>query len=462
MWQIRKPKDQLPPEEVAERTEENRRLVTTGDAGAFGHNELHTDLKVELHQRLLDLINLSALDNMSHEQIQDEVGDIVLEELDKQRHALNHAERRKLVDDVLDELLGLGPLEPLLKDQTITDILVNGHDSVFVERYGVLEASPVRFKDAKHLVRIIQKIVSAVGRRIDESSPMVDARLADGSRVNAVVPPLALDGALLSIRKFAKIPIGLARLIEIGSVPEQVGEVLKAVVAARLNVLISGGTGSGKTTMLNAMSAFIDNRERIVTIEDSAELQLQQSHVVRLETRPANIEGKGEIVQRDLVKNSLRMRPDRIIVGEVRAGEAFDMLQAMNTGHDGSMTTVHANTPRDALSRIEQMIGMSGIDVPARSARAQISSAIHVVVQVARLSDGRRKIVSLSELSGMEGDVITMQEIFRYRQTGISADGIVQGRFEATGIRPRFLEQVMAHGVTLAPDLFRPDRNFEA
>jgi pilus assembly protein CpaF len=462
MWQIRKPRDQVTPEEAAERTEENRKLVTTGDAGAFAVQELHTDLKVELHQRLLDLINLSALENLSREQIQDEVGDIVLEELGKQRHALNHAERRQLVDDVLDELLGLGPIEPLLKDATITDILVNGHNSVFVERYGVLEPSPVRFKDERHLIRIIQKIVSAVGRRVDESAPMVDARLADGSRVNAVVPPLALDGALLSIRKFAKVPIHMARLIEIGSVPSQVAEVMKAVVAARLNVLISGGTGSGKTTLLNAMSAYIDNAERIVTIEDSAELQLQQTHIARLETRPANIEGKGEIAQRDLVKNSLRMRPDRIIVGEVRAGEAFDMLQAMNTGHDGSMTTVHANTPRDALSRIEQMIGMSGIDVPPRSARAQIASAIHVVVQVARLSDGRRKLVSLSEISGMEGDVITMQEIFRYRQTGLSSDGIVQGKFEASGIRPRFLEQVMAHGITLSPDLFRPDRNFEA
>ena len=462
MWQIRKPKDQVAPEEVAERTEQDRRLETTGDAGAFATKDLHTDLKVELHQRLLGLINLSALDNMSREQIEDEVGDIVLEELDKQRHALNQAERRQLVDDVLDELLGLGPLEPLLKDATITDILVNGHNSVFVERYGVLEPSAVRFKDERHLIRIIQKIVSAVGRRVDESAPMVDARLADGSRVNAVVPPLALDGALLSVRKFAKVPISMARLIEIGSVPAQVAEVLKAIVGARLNVLISGGTGSGKTTMLNAMSAFIDNRERIVTIEDSAELQLQQTHVARLETRPANIEGKGEILQRDLVKNSLRMRPDRIIVGEVRAGEAFDMLQAMNTGHDGSMTTVHANSARDALSRVEQMIGMSGVDIPARSARAQIASAIHVVVQVARLSDGRRKLMSLSELSGMEGDVITMQEIFRFRQTGVSADNLVQGRFEATGIRPRFLEQVISHGVTLSPDLFRPDRNFEA
>jgi len=461
MWQIRKPKDEATPEETAERTEQERRLMTVGDAGAFATQDLHTDLKVELHQRLLGLINLSALEKMSRAQIEEEVGDIVLEELDKQRHALNHAERKQLVDDVLDELLGLGPIEPLLKDATITDILVNGYDSVFVERYGVLEPSAVRFKDERHLLRIIQKIVSAVGRRVDESSPMVDARLADGSRVNAVVPPLALDGSLLSIRKFAKTPISLARLIEIGSVPTQVAEVLKAVVAARLNVLISGGTGSGKTTMLNAMSAFIDNRERIVTIEDSAELQLQQEHVARLETRPANIEGRGEIAQRDLVKNSLRMRPDRIIVGEVRAGEAFDMLQAMNTGHDGSMTTVHANSPRDALSRVEQMIGMSGVEIPPRSARAQIASAIHVVVQVARLSDGRRKLISLSELSGMEGDVITMQEIFRYRQTGVSADGMVQGKFEATGIRPRFLDQVMAHGVTLSPDLFRPERNFE-
>jgi pilus assembly protein CpaF len=461
MWQIRKPKDETSPEETAERTEQERRLMTVGDAGAFATNDLHTELKVELHQRLLGLINLSALEKMSRAQIEEEVGDIVLEELDKQRHALNHAERKQLVDDVLDELLGLGPIEPLLKDATITDILVNGYDNVFVERYGVLEQTAVRFKDEKHLIRIIQKIVSAVGRRVDESSPMVDARLADGSRVNAVVPPLALDGSLLSIRKFAKVPISLGRLIEIGSVPSQVAEVLKAVVAARLNVLISGGTGSGKTTMLNAMSAFIDNRERIVTIEDSAELQLQQEHVARLETRPANIEGKGEIAQRDVVKNSLRMRPDRIIVGEVRAGEAFDMLQAMNTGHDGSMTTVHANSPRDALSRVEQMIGMSGIDVPPRSARAQISSAIHVVVQVARLSDGRRKLISLSELSGMEGEVITMQEIFRYRQTGVGSDGMVQGKFEATGIRPRFLEQVMAHGVSLSPDLFRPERNFE-
>ena len=463
MWQIRKPEaspvagDPTKPD----RSMDDRRLMTVGDAGAFAKRDVHTELKVELHQRLLNLINLSALETMSREQIEDEVGDIVQEELAKQKHALNNSERRQLVDDVLDELLGLGPLEPLLKDPTITDILVNGHDSVFVERYGALEPSPVRFKDERHLLRIIQKIVSAVGRRVDESSPMVDARLADGSRVNAVVPPLALDGSLLSIRKFAKVPISMDRLVEIGSVPAQVSTVLRAVVAARLNVLISGGTGSGKTTMLNAMSAFIDHRERIVTIEDSAELQLQQVHVARLETRPANIEGRGEIAQRDLVKNALRMRPDRIIVGEVRSGEAFDMLQAMNTGHDGSMTTVHANTPRDSLSRIEQMVGMSGIDIPARSARGQIASAIHVVMQVARLSDGRRRLVSLSEIIGMEGDIITMQEIFRYRQTGLSADGIVLGKFEATGIRPRFLDQVMAHGVSLSSELFRPDAVYE-
>jgi pilus assembly protein CpaF len=457
MWQIRKPANVAGEEEEREKSREEHRLVTIGDAGAFAKRDKHTDLKVELHQRLLDLINLQALEQMSREQIEAEVGDIVAEELAKQNHALNHAERKQLVGDVLHELLGLGPLEPLLKDPTITDILVNGCAKVFVERYGVLEPSAARFKDEKHLLRIIQKIVSAVGRRIDESSPLVDARLADGSRVNAVVPPLALDGSLLSIRKFARVPISMDRLIEIGSVPAPISEVLQAVVGSRRNVLISGGTGSGKTTLLNAMSAFIDGRERIVTIEDSAELQLQQEHVVRLETRPPNIEGRGEITQRDLVKNALRMRPDRIILGEVRSGEAFDMLQAMNTGHDGSMTTVHANSPRDALSRVEQMIGMSGVDVPPRSARAQIASAINVVVQVARLADGRRKLLSVSELTGMEGEVITMQEIFRFRQTGVSSDNIVQGKFEATGIRPRFLDQVMAHGISLSADLFRPD-----
>lgn len=462
MWNVRKSKmEDVPDETENVAAFEQHRLVTMGEAGAFANRDANTDLKVELHQRLLGLINLSALDRMSREQIEAEVGDIIAEELAKQNHALNQVERKQLVADILDELLGLGPIEPLLKDPTITDVLVNGHNSVFVERFGVLEETPVRFKDEKHLLRIIQKIVSAVGRRVDESAPMVDARLADGSRVNAIVPPLAIDGSTLSIRKFARVPISLERLVEIGSVPQSVATVLAAVVGSRRNVLISGGTGSGKTTMLNAMSAFVDPRERVVTIEDSAELQMQQKHVVRLETRPPNIEGKGEISQRDLVKNALRMRPDRIIVGEVRAGEAFDMLQAMNTGHEGSMTTVHANTPRDALSRVEQMIAMSGVDVPPRAARAQIASAINVVIQVARLIDGRRRLVSLAELTGMEGDVITMQEIFRFRQTGMNAEGVVQGKFEATGIRPRFLDAAASHGITLSADLFRPDAKLE-
>ena len=430
-------------------------------AVANEESDRHTDLKVELHKKLLDLINLSALDTMSRAQVQAEIGDLVHEQLAQQKHALNQKERMQLVEDVLDELLGLGPLEPLLKDESITDILVNGCNLVFVERHGRLEESRVRFKDERHLQRIIQKIVGAVGRRIDESSPYVDARLADGSRVNAIIPPLAVDGALLSIRKFARIPINMAKLIEFGSIPAPVAEVLRAIVQARRNVLISGGTGSGKTTLLNAMSAYIDGTERIVTIEDSAELQLQQRHVARLETRPANIEGRGEVTQRDLVKNALRMRPDRIIVGEVRAGEAFDMLQAMNTGHDGSMTTVHANSARDALARIEQMIGMSGVDIPLRSARAQIASAINVVIQVSRLSDGRRKLMSLSELTGMEGDVITMQEIFRFKMAGRDEKGRVLGHFEATGIRPKFMSELADRGITLPADLFRPDQRIE-
>ena len=415
------------------------------------------DLKVSIHRSLLDRINLSALESLPREQVEAEVAEIVGEILSSGDEALNARERRDLVIDVLDELLGLGPLEPLLKDESITDILVNGYETVFVERRGLLEKVDTRFLDERHLLRIIQKIVSAVGRRIDESSPFVDARLADGSRVNAIIAPLAVDGSLLSIRKFSKKPISIARMIELGSLPEVMSDVLRAIVQSRRNVLISGGTGSGKTTLLNAMSSFIDERERIVTIEDSAELQLQQEHVARLETRPANVEGKGEVSQRDLVKNALRMRPDRIIVGEVRAGEAFDMLQAMNTGHDGSMTTVHANTPRDALARIEQMIGMSGIDISPRSARAQIASAINVVVQIGRLADGGRKVLSLSEITGMEGDTISMQEIFRYRMTGRDASNRVLGHFEATGIRPKFLSEAESRGIFLSPEHFRPD-----
>ncbi|UZW55445.1 CpaF family protein [Sphingobium sp. JS3065] len=449
MWQIRKGE--------AGRSDARDEVGPTETEIVHWEEDRHTELKVALHQKLLDLINLSALETMSRAQVEVEVGEIVHEQLALQKHALNLEERRRLVSDILDELLGLGPLEPLLKDHSITDILVNGHKVVFVERNGRLVETATRFKDEKHLLRIIQKIVAAVGRRIDEASPFVDARLADGSRVNAVVPPLAIDGSLLSIRKFAKVPISMARLTELGSVPAPMAQVLAAVVAARRNVLISGGTGSGKTTLLNAMSAAIDEHERIVTIEDSAELQLQQRHVARLETRPPNIEGRGEVTQRDLVKNALRMRPDRIIVGEVRAGEAFDMLQAMNTGHDGSMTTVHANTARDALSRVEQMIGMSGIDISPRSARAQIASALNVIVQVGRLADGRRRLLSLSEITGMEGEVITMQEIFRFKMTGRDENDMVRGHFEATGIRPKFMGELADRGITLPAELFRPD-----
>ena len=347
-----------------------------------------------------------------------------------------------MLEEILDELLGLGPLEPLLKDPSVTDIMVNTASTVFVERGGRLEETKVRFADDRHLLRIIGKIVSAVGRRVDESSPMVDARLADGSRINAIIPPLAVDGPILSIRKFAKVPINMDRLVALGALPKEASVVLRAVVEGRRNVIISGGTGSGKTTMLNAMSAFIDGRERIVTIEDSAELQMQQRHVVRLETRPPNIEGKGEVTQRDLVKNALRMRPDRIVLGEIRSGEAFDMLQAMNTGHDGSMTTVHANTTRDALSRVEQMIGMSGIDISPKSARSQIASAIEIVLQLERLSDGQRRVTSIAEITGMEGEMVLMQEVFRFERRGIDAEGRVLGEFRATGVRPAFMRKL--------------------
>ncbi|WP_240504501.1 CpaF family protein [Tsuneonella mangrovi] len=452
-WSVKLGKEMHAASAEPEATNEPVAAVHPVDA----ESDRRLSLKVEIHRALLDKINLAALDQFTRAQIESEIREIVFELLKERREMLNTQERNELVVEVLDELLGLGPLEPLLKDESITDILVNGYLTVFVERRGLLEKVETRFQDEKHLLRIIQKIVSAVGRRIDESSPFVDARLADGSRVNAIIAPLAIDGSLLSIRKFAKQRIGIDRLIELSSVPAPMAEVMKAMVGARKNVLISGGTGSGKTTLLNAMSSFIDHRERIVTIEDSAELQLQQEHVARLETRPANIEGRGEVSQRDLVKNALRMRPDRIIVGEVRAGEAFDMLQAMNTGHDGSMTTVHANTPRDALSRIEQMIGMSGIDISPESARSQIASAIDVVVQVARLSDGRRKVVSLAEVTGMESNTITMQEIFKFRITGRTDDGTVEGHFEATGIRPKLLSDAHASGFDLPAELFRPE-----
>ena len=406
-------------------------------------------LRVRIHQRLLELLNLSVLDRTPRETLQSEIRGVVTQLLLDEKRFLTPAQTDRLLEDILDELLGLGPLEPLLKDETITDILINTHALVYVERGGRLELSDAKFQDTRHLVRIINKIVSAVGRRVDETQPMVDARLADGSRINAIIPPLAVDGPLVSIRKFAKSPIRLEKLVEFGAMSEEMAHAVHAIVASRRNVLISGGTGSGKTTLLNAMSAFIDDRERIITIEDSAELQLQQSHVGRLETRPASVEGTGEITQRELVRNSLRMRPDRIIVGEVRAGEAFDMLQAMNTGHDGSMTTVHANSPRDALTRLEQMIGMAGLDIPPRSIRQQIASAVNVVIQVERMDDGKRRLVSISEVIGMEEDIITMHEIYRFRRRGKSAVGQIVGDFEATGLPPRFLEQLKARGIEM-------------
>lgn len=427
-------------------------------APAFVASSKFIELKVHLHQRLLDQLNLSAIEDMKPEEFRVELEKIIAELLVETETPLNTTERKRIISDVIDEVLGLGPIEPLLKDPTVSDILVNTYNKVFVERHGILEETVVKFKDDKHLLRIIDRIVSAVGRRIDESSPTVDARLMDGSRVHAVIPPIAVDGPLLSIRKFAKVPFTMERLIENGSITPEISELLGAIVQSRLQVLISGGTGSGKTTMLNAMSTFVSNRERIVTIEDAAELQLQQIHVARMETRPPNVEGKGDIPQRELVRNALRMRPDRIIVGEVRGAEAFDMLQAMNTGHDGSMTTIHANSSRDALSRLEQMIGMTGIDLPTTSMRGQIASAINVVIQLSRMSDGTRRLVSLQEITGMEGDVVSMQEIFNYHQMGVDDNGKVIGEFRATGIRPSFADHVASRGIYLTPDMFASDR----
>ena len=430
-----------------------------GTNASGGFNDVA--LKVRIHQRLLDLLNLSLLDRAPREALRPEIRGVVVQLLSEEKRLLTPAQTDQLIEDVLDELLGLGPLEPLLKDDTVNDILINTHSTVYVEREGKLQLTDVHFQDTRHLVRIINKIVAAVGRRVDESAPMVDARLADGSRVNAIIPPLAVDGPLVSIRKFAKIPIHMDRLIELGSVTREMAEVLKAIVMCRRNVLISGGTGSGKTTLLNALSAYIDETERIVTIEDSAELQLQQPHVGRLETRPQNLEGRGEVTQRDLVKNALRMRPDRIIVGEVRAGEAFDMLQAMNTGHEGSMTTVHANTTRDSVSRLEQMIGMAGLEISPRSVRSQIASAIHVVVQAERMEDGRRRIVSISEIVGMEEDVISMQEIYKFRRRGRDKDGFIVGDYETTGVRPRVMDHLASRGLSLPSTMFAPGRKSE-
>ncbi len=396
---------------------------------------------------ILERMNLSVIDKIEAEELRREVAGLVTQVLAAENNPMSTEDFRQIVDELLDEVLGFGPLEPLLADPSINDILVNGHKSVFVERYGVLERTTVRFRDEKHLLRIIDKIVSKIGRRIDESQPWVDARLEDGSRVNAIIRPCAIDGPSMSIRKFSKSPLTMQKLIDAGALNQQAARLLRGLVEARMNVLISGGTGSGKTTMLNAMSAAIDGRERIVTIEDAAELQLQQEHVVRLETRPPGPTGNGAVHQRDLVRNALRMRPDRIIVGEVRGAETFDMLKAMNTGHDGSMTTVHANTARDALGRIEQMVAMTGVDFPTSALRAQISAGLHFVVQLSRLSDGKRKVMSISEITGMEGEVITMQDIFIFRKRGKGENGEVLGDFVPTGIRPRCADQLMAAGV---------------
>jgi pilus assembly protein CpaF len=431
--------------------------ATGSAAGASSGETERADLlriKGHIHRRLLERLNLSNLDRLDRDAVMETIRSLVRELLAQESIPLNVEERDDLIRQVLDEIFGLGPLQPLMDDPTIADILVNTSGTIYVERNGRLERTDVRFHDDRHLLQVIDRIVSSVGRRIDDASPMVDARLPDGSRVNAIIPPLAIDGPHLSIRKFNDEALSAEDMVRTGSLNESMLRFLEGVVKGRLNVLISGGTGAGKTTLLNMLSGFIPATERIVTVEDSAELRLRQPHVVRLETRPANVEGTGAVPQRMLVVNALRMRPDRIIVGEVRAAEAVDMLQAMNTGHDGSMTTLHANTPRDALSRLETMIAMADLNLPDRAARAQISSAIDIVVQASRLSDGSRRVVRISELVGMEGDVITMQDIFTYEQTGVDQDGKVLGRMAPTGIRPRCMERLEATGFSMASDAF--------
>lgn len=430
-------------------------------------NNMHTDvkkyipqeyfeLKTKIHDRLLDIVDFSLIDKLDSDRLRANIRGLVEKILreDKDNLPLNLAEREKVLSEIEDEVLGLGPLEPLLKDPTISDILVNAYNQIYVERFGKLEPTDARFKDDLHLMRIIDKIVSSVGRHIDESNPMVDARLSDGSRVNAIIPPLAMQGPILSIRRFAVEPLEMEDLVKYVTLTPDVGEILKGLVKTKFNVLISGGTGSGKTTLLNVLSRFIPEEERIVTIEDAAELQLKQDHLVSLETRPPNIEGKGEVTQRDLVKNSLRMRPDRIILGEVRGQEAFDMLQAMNTGHDGSLTTIHANSPRDALMRLETMVAMANLEIPGEFLRRYISSAIHIIIQIARLTDGSRKLISLLEITGMEGSVITTQEVFSFKQTGIDAEGKLRGRFQFSGIRPRFIDKFEVAGIQIPPNIF--------
>jgi pilus assembly protein CpaF len=428
----------------------------TADLEAAQLKERLLDAKLRIHGRIIDEVNLATVEKLPIKELRPQIHEMVAQHVATERIVLNASELETFVDDILNEMTGLGPIEPLLKDDTVNDILINTHKQIYVERRGILERSDARFKDDAHLLRIINKIVSTVGRRVDESQPMCDARLLDGSRVNVAIKPIAVDGPLVSIRKFSKRPYSMDKLVDVGSISREMAALLAAAVQGRITILVSGGTGSGKTTMLNALSAFISPAERLITIEDAAELQLQQPHVGRLETRPPNLEGKGEIRQRELVKNALRMRPDRIIVGECRGEEAFDMLQAMNTGHEGSMTTIHANSTRDALSRLEQMVGMAGYPMTIQSIRSQVASAIRLVVQLQRLSDGKRRVVSLSEITGIEGDVIQMQEIFRFNRVATLEDGTIQGRYQATGVRPRFLTDLATRGITVPVSYFDP------
>ncbi|MFM0739336.1 CpaF family protein [Paraburkholderia xenovorans] len=430
-------------------------------AESLAARRAYQQLKMNIHQAIIDRVELDKLQRLSPEQIKRELAQLVEKIVDEDKLPMNELERRRLAQDVHDEMVGLGPLEPLLNDPTISDILVNTSQHVYVERRGRLEHTDVTFYDDAHLMKIIERIVSRVGRRIDESTPMVDARLPDGSRVNAIIPPSAIDGPLVSIRRFAVNPLTVDDMVNNQSFTPAMAQLLEALIKSKLNVLISGGTGSGKTTLLNLLSGFIPEDERVVTIEDAAELQMRQPHVLRLETRPPNIEGKGEISQRSLVRNALRMRPDRIVLGEVRGAEALDMLHAMNTGHEGSMATLHANTPRDALTRLENMVGMAGLTMPIKAVRQQIASAITVVVQASRLTDGRRKLMSIQEITGMEGDIINMQEIFTFKRTGVDENGLIKGYFCATGVRPKFCERLAGFGIVLPDQMFDPARRFE-
>jgi pilus assembly protein CpaF len=450
------PFEEMPPALPFEDMLQSYSGVSSESDEAFSFDAQLIDAKVRLHRKLIDELNLASLERVSREELRRLVGEFVSEYVKSERILLNARELESFTQEVLDELTGLGPLEPLLKDPTISDILINTHEKVYVERRGKLELVPVKFKDEAHILRIVNKIVGAVGRRVDESQPMVDARLADGSRINVAIRPIAVDGPLISIRKFSEKPYDLQKLVGFAALSDRMAELLSMCVQSRLTILISGGTGSGKTTILNALSTYISHSERLITIEDAAELRLQQPHVGRLETRPPNIEGRGEIRQRELVKNALRMRPDRIIVGEVRGEEAFDMLQAMNTGHEGSMATIHANNPRDAMGRLSQMVGMAGLPMSENSIRAQIVSAIKLIVQLQRFSDGKRRVVSITEVSGMERDVIQMQELFRFARQGVSPDGQVRGVFTATGVRPFFVEELKIRGFSVSSSFFDP------